>query len=345
VKRLARHARWAIVALCCALLLPAAARASGSEPRVVLVVPPAPDELLSEAFNRLRAELALQGFETRTIELGPDNDTPDKLSELAQRTGAFAGISLVQRVGTPTAEVCIADRVTGKTTLRTLALDKRRDAPSVLAVRTTDLLRASLRELDTGRPPPDVIGADRKPPAPVIERFASPPVKRFRLDARVALLGFDEKIGPGFGPGLALSYRVSPRFSVSVLLIGPAVGASFDSSLGSATVRQELALARVGYAVLHSERFELRPALCAGVYHLDANGVVGPPLQPLSNRVTSFAAGLGVEAEIRLSGALVAGAELSALALGPRPGIAVSNERYLFVQPYLSASAGIGVEF
>ncbi len=335
-----RHAL-AVVAACLVLLVSTAASAQ----RVVLVVPPAPDEVLSEAFNRLRAELELQGFETSTVELGANNDTPDELSELARATGAFAGISLVQRVGTPTAQVCIADRVTGKTTLRTLALGNGRDAPSVLAVRTTDLLRASLREFADERPPPEVVGVEAKPPPPVVQQFALPPPKRFRLDARAAALGFNEKIGPGFGPALALSYRASPRFSVGLLLIGPAVGASLETSLGSATVRQELATLQLGVAVVRSERFELRPTASLGVYHFDANGVVGPPLAPVSDQVTSFAVGLGFAADVRVSSALFLVAEVSAATLAPRPGVAVSSERYLFAWPFLDASIGLGVSF
>ena len=73
--------------------------------------------------------------------------------------------------------------------------------------------------------------------------------------------------------------------------------------------------------------------------------MVGPPLSPISDQVTSFAGGLGVEADVRLTPALLLGAELAGLALGPRPGVAVSSERYLFDPPFLTLSLGIGVEF
>ena len=333
------------LALAAACLLLFSSRWASAQ-RVVLVVPPAPDSVLSEAFNRLRAELALQGFETTTIELAPAENTPDKLSELARSAGAFAGISLVQRVGTPSADVCIADRVTGKTTLRTLALDQQRDAPSVLAVRTTDLLRASLREFtDRERPPPEIANVDAKPPPPVVARFALLPARRFRLDAGVAALGFNQKTGPGYGPALALSAHLTPRVALGLVLVGPALGASLETKLGSATLRQELALLRGAASLFQSERFELRVIVAAGVYHLDASGVVGPPLAPLSDRVTSFAGGVGCAADVRLSPALLVGAELSGLALGPRPGVAVASEQYRFDRPFLTLNAGIGVEF
>jgi hypothetical protein len=138
---------------------------------------------------------------------------------------------------------------------------------------------------------------------------------------------------------------VSERFSAGLLAVGPALGASFDSSLGSATVRQELAVAQFAVSFLQTERVELRATAAAGVYHLDANGVVGPPLSPVSDQVTSFACGVGVEADVRLTPALLLGAALAGFGLGPRPGVAVSSERYLFNPPFLTSSLGIGVEF
>jgi hypothetical protein len=96
---------------------------------------------------------------------------------------------------------------------------------------------------------------------------------------------------------------------------------------------------------LQTGALDLRATAAAGVYHLDASGVVGPQLSPISDQVTSFAGGVGLEANVRLSSALLLGAELCALALAPRPGIAVSTEQYLFERPFLSLSLGIGVEF
>ena len=336
-----RHAL-ALAVVCFALLVSPWASAQ----RVVLVVPPAPDQILIEALNRLRAELTLQGFETTTIELDPAQSTPDKLSDLAKAADAFAGISLAQRVGTPSAEVCIADRVTGKTTLRTLTLDNKRDAPSVLAVRTTDLLRASLREFaGSERPPPEVANVDAKPPAPVVQRFALLAPRRFRLEARVAALGLTQQIGAGYGPSLGFRYRLGQRFWAGIVLVGPALGASLETNLGSATVRQELALTHFAVSFLRTGALDLRATAATGVYHLDASGVVGPPLSPVSDQVTSFAGGIGLEANVRLSDALLLGAELGALALAPRPGIAVSTEQYLFDRPLVTLSFGLAVEF
>ena len=332
----------AAAAACLVLLLTTAAFAQ----RVILVRPPAPDEVLSEAFNRLRAELTLQGFEATIVERDASASSPEELAELAKKDGAFAGISLTRRVGTPAAEVCIADRVTGKTSLRTLALSQAPDAPSVLAIRAADLLRASLREFPPDEPPPpEVVGVDSKPVPVAVQRWALQPPARLRLDVRAALLGVTQGFGPGYAPSLALSYRVLDRVSVGVLVAGPALGASYKTSLGAASVRQELALARILGAALQSPSFELRPTLEAGIYRLDARGEVEPPLAARSAQVTSFAGGVGLEVAWRLSHALLVGAEISALELSPRPAIAVLTAEYRFAWPFVTVSAGLGVDF
>jgi hypothetical protein len=317
---------------------------------VVLVRPPDSDPLLSEAFNRLRAELTLQGFEASVVELDASTSSPQALAELAQKEGAFAGISLTRRVGAPAAEVCIADRVTGKISLRTLALNQGPDSPSVLAVRAADLLRSSLREYAAERgPPPGVIGVESNPMPVAVERFARVPAARFRLDARAALLGATQRIGPGYAPSLGFSYRIQDRVGLGLLVTGPAVGASYKTDFGTASVRQELVLGRVIATAFQSTAFELRPTLAAGVYRLDARGELSdtqsPQLQARSAAVTSFAAGVGLDADLRLSHALLLGAELSAFELAPRPAVAVYRAEYSFIGPFVSVSVGIGVEF
>jgi hypothetical protein len=314
---------------------------------VLLLQPPPDDDVLSEAFNRLRAELALQGFEAKTLDLHAHAPSPQALAQLAKRHGAFAGIALTRGVGAPAADVCIADRVTGKILLRTLALGKEPDAPSVIAVRAAELLRSSLREYaEAEGPPPEVVGADRAAASQQVERWARTPpaTAQFRVDLRAALFGVAQGIGLGYAPSLALSYRAFEGVGVGALFAGPALGASYQTGNGSAAVRQELGLARVEFVAFESHRLHLRPTLAAGIYHLDARGQVAPPLGGQSDQVTSFAAGLGFDADLRLGQRLLLGAELSALLLTPRPAVAMLKEQYTFSWPFALVSVGLGIE-
>src|SRR5262249_36576795 len=138
------------------------------------VRPPATDTTLSEAFNRLRTELALQDFEVGVLDSPGEALSADGLEAEAQKAGAFAGISLTRDAGGATADVCIADRVTGKRSQRRLAVAGVDRARRVLAVRAVDLLRSSLRELPPGeRPPADVVGAVAEPP-PAVRTWSAP---------------------------------------------------------------------------------------------------------------------------------------------------------------------------
>lgn len=335
----------AFLSAAAALLVLLAAPAAMAQ-RVVLVRPPPPDDVLSEAFDRLRAELALEGFETWLVDLDPIADTPDALAALAAKDGALAGISLTRRVGAPSADVCIADRVTGKISMRTIELRQATEAPSVLAVRAADLLRLSLREFaGDQKPPSDVVGVETQPVPEVVKRFANVPPGRFRVDVRAAALGITQKIGPGYAPALAVSYRHWDRFGAGLLVAGPALGASYGTSTGSASITQELVVARAWGAFLQASLLELRGVLYTGIYHLDASGHVTPPLVARSAQVTSFAGGAGVEADVRLNRRLVVGAELSAFELAPRAAVAVSDEQYTFPWPFVTATMGFGMEF
>ena len=183
--------------------------------RVVLVRPANSDALLVEAFNRLRAELKLQSFEVVVVDADPALGSPESVGSAAQREEAFAGISITRRAGATSADVRIADRVTGKTTMRTLALRNQREAPSVLAVRAVDLLRASLREIPPGEEaPPDVVRVDRKPVPESVRDWARPPPLPWRLRVEAGALGALSGVGLSYGAGAALSRRLSESFRV-----------------------------------------------------------------------------------------------------------------------------------
>src|SRR5689334_22652089 len=88
--------------------------------RVAVVRPGSDDPLLLDAFNRLRAELHLHKFETAEVEPEDAGEDPDALALAAQSTDALASIAFVRHGGKRSVEVWLADRVSGKITMRTL---------------------------------------------------------------------------------------------------------------------------------------------------------------------------------------------------------------------------------
>jgi hypothetical protein len=329
-----------LVAIFCSLALPSRAFAQ----RVLLLEPPPGDRAMEEAFNRLRAELSLQDFEVQ-VQVGDARKlSPDELEEAAQRADAFAAIALNRRGGSADADVSIVDRVTGKISLRRLAISAGPDSPRILAVRAVDLLRASLRELPPDeRPPPDVVGVSAAPAPRELRAFTKQ--GRFWVSAAAAALSGAHDVTNGYGPSLAFWLRVTSRLQLGAFLGGPLVGARYRSSNGDAVVRQELGQLRAMFNVLEPGRFELGPVLGAGVYHLQAQGDVQAPYSSQSATLWSFAGSGGVEARLGLSEALWLTGSAQALLLTPRPVVAVDNASAELGQPLLLAAVGLGVSF
>jgi hypothetical protein len=168
-------------------------------PAVIAVVAAAADRF----GQRVQAELSSLGFQV--IRLDPPDAPTSRVSleAAARHEGAVAAIRAV-----PSArgvEVWITDRVTGKTVLREIVLDAGTPDPeSALAIRTVELLRASLLEVALPEAPPGevpatpALRAQLDLPAPGALAKRSPPTLRLSL-APGALLS-----PGGFGPAAAL---------------------------------------------------------------------------------------------------------------------------------------------
>jgi len=315
--------------------------------RVLLAQPPAADPTLYEAFGRLRAELELQAFEVEVLGALAAPMSAADLERAAQERGAFAAIALQRDAGGTTAEILIVDRVTGKSTTRRLVIDPSPNGPTLLAVRAADLLRASLVEFAPGeRPPPDVVGVEAAPAPPEVLRYAERTLHlRVRAGA-VALLA--PELGAGVGPLLGASVLAGRRLAVGLELGGPLLGARHRTSNGVATVRQERALLRASYnlgARTAGRRWEWGPRLGVGVYHLEATSIVEPPLVSERDAAWSAAAAGGLAVEHFFARTVSVGLDAGALALLPRPVIAVAEQRSSPLALEIEVSLGLGVTF
>lgn len=185
---------------------------------------------------RLRAELAALGFsvlEARSVA----DASPSELEELARKLDVLAlvGVGLAQR----DAEVVIVDRVTGKTSRRTVN-DASSMGEDVLAIRAVELLRASLLEVDSqiparGEVPPPrvvrrVVARDRPKPVPA-------PVPRQTV---FAALGPLLLAAPGGVPASVHTYveggALWGDFRLSAVLIAPTLPSEVCTAAGCAAV-------------------------------------------------------------------------------------------------------------
>ncbi|WP_437623013.1 hypothetical protein [Sorangium sp. So ce1151] len=148
------------VALGAALLISGAARARAEAGTlVVLVRPPRPSEIVKETMTRLSAELRAVGFAVRVADGRPGVEGRAQVEGAAGRAGGedqpFATIAVLEldRERGAVADVWIADHVTEKTLVRRVELggSGESSAASDLAVRSVELLRASLLELSAAQ--------------------------------------------------------------------------------------------------------------------------------------------------------------------------------------------------
>lgn len=315
--------------------------------KVLLVRPATDDRALYEAYGRLSAELELQHFEVEVLDAETAPRDTAALEAEAQARGAFAAIALATDPSGTAAEVCLVDRVTGKITLRRLAIEPSREGPTLLALRAVDLLRTSLSELSPGEPPPpDVLGVDPKPPAPEVTDFARRP-ERFRASVG-ALLLFHPDIGAGVGAALAVDYRALSRLFLGVHLAGPLFGAAYEASTGNADVRREFFLATVRYDLSPKRagrRWEWGPTLGLGAHHLEATGNVEPPLVAASADSWAFAITASLYARWFFAQSVALSAEAGGLGITPGPVIAVDTERSPRLGFHALASLGLTVAF
>lgn len=333
-------------AIVLAVFLTVAPQVSAAQ-SVVLARPPASDPTLYEAFGRLRAELELQGF---TVLVLATQSTPRSAAELeraSQERNAFAAVALQRDEGATAAEVLIVDRVTGKSTTRRLRIDPSPNGPTLLAVRATDLLRASLTEFAPGeRPPKEVLGTESAPPSAEVMHFAKKPP---RIEARAGGIAlYTPELGVGAGPVFGASFRPLERLALGLEFCGPLLGARHETSNGVASVRQEFALFRVSWnlaSASNGPHWEFGPVIGAGVYHLNATSVVSLPLVSRTDEFWSFVTTAGIDAQYVFAQNISLGALASAIALLPRPVIAVDDQRSLPIALQGRAQLTFGVAF
>lgn len=334
-------ARIAFAALLCSFVMMLASEARAQ--RVVLVRPKNDDPVLLDAFNRLGAELEIHHFETEIVETDVGPSPSEMLPEIARKANALASIALVQQTDRTSVQVWLADRVSGKTTMRTIDVGHGPDTSSVLAIRAVDLLRASLQEFEPGeRPPPDVKGVDPNPVPPAVVELTAEPEDALRLRAGAVSIVEGPPFGVAIGPTLAVARRWG-IVEAGIGGAGPLVGARYATATGSATIRQELAWGEGRVLFVDSPRVDVAANARLGAYFLQADGQAVPPLISRSDRVWSGFGALGVDAELLLFGRVALGIGLHALGLWPRVGVAVERNSAVVSPVFGEADATLTV--
>lgn len=290
-RRAPRKRRWFSGALPFASAL-IALTADASAEQVRLVSPPDASPLLTEAFHRLRGELAQHGFEVVIVSARPAS-TP---AALRRGTGhALASIALAEGQTAATVDIWVDDAATGKTTLRSIRIARGEDAAALLALRALELLRASLSELEQRpRSTPDVLHA--RP-----QRAAA----SARALTREEHAGWSAGVGaalvtnlPGAATGLSTTLDFGRRggwWSLRGELALPALPATLHAPSGRAELRSTTLSLTPALQLWSNDALRLSAVLTLGAQRLSVEGIANPNYLQRTSASWGVATGGGVE--------------------------------------------------
>jgi hypothetical protein len=317
--------------------------------RIVLLRPTSSDPAILSAFAHLQGELTVHDFEVVVIDSN-SGATADALEQVAEREGAVAAISLLRSRDVATADIWVSDRVTGKTSRRTISTPPNSEGPSVLAVRAVDLLRASLREYGPSpKPPLDVIGAAPSgAPAHVLdwaEAAAAPAPTRFALEAGVAMQTAPSGFRPAYGPSIAVGYDPARTLALRLVFQGPLWGARYTTENASAMLLQEQLMAEVRWRFLDRSALSCAALGVVGVHHLSVQGEATAPYDPKRDAAWTGLAGVGLATEWRFAPGAALSLRARCLALAPKPVVNVGADQVDFGRPLFQMTGGLDVSF
>jgi hypothetical protein len=295
-----------------------------SRARVILVQPNADSTDLAEAPTRIRAELEAAGFEVEIVAgdatLGPREqlERVEQQRVEQQRAGqhSVAGpapvATIVLAAAGTGADIWIADRVTSKTSVRRIDIKASAQGASILAVRTVELLRASLLETQqraqleettksqTQASPapseaPDEFGDDFPP-----SEAESPADLVAALDLGLLGLWGLSGIRPQIGPSLRVSVgtrTIKGRFT----LAAPILGERLERAQGTARVQPLLGQLDVIASFPVQKNTRLYGSLGFGGYLLRARGEADAPAIGHDETATGIAFQMGMGLQVQTS--------------------------------------------
>ena len=319
---------------------------SAEAQRVALVRPAETDAVALEVFNRLSAELRLQDFELAIRDTGAEVASAEALADVARRTDSVAAVRFVRRGDGTAVEVWLAARAGSPPAVHTIEPPAGLDTPNVLAIRSVDLLRTTLREFGGGaRPPaPPPPHPEPRPPAEPAPPMVDRPVK-WRIRAEGVMLWNRPTLGMAYGASLGLTRRLADHIEIGLTAAGPVVvGRNWATTEGEAKVQHQIGWAELRFSGWSAGPIDVGASVGAGGLRMVVGGVRPADLSE-DGQVWSFAATLAGHVEIPLGGNAAIGMTLRAIGLTPRPSVQVGHSFAVIQFPLLGASAGLLVGF
>ncbi len=317
---------------------------------IVVVRPDASDAMLTEAFSRLCGELHMYGLIVNLADRENGASSPDKqLAEIGRSADVVGGVALLRTAGQASAKIWITEAATGRESVRITVSINDADAPSLLAIRAVDLLRASLRDVDhpenaqPPRPPgaaPDVPSTMQAAPAATVQGF-----DRWAIRGGAITLWETGDLGVGFAANVGLARRISPRLALELSVVAPVIGQAYAGTAATARLREELGIVSVAWRLVARQRLTLDIVQGFGAVYLSVRGEAQSPWLGQSSSAWAAASSTGGCVGLRLSEHVGVGVSLAAVFLLPRPVLEVGDVSYVAHQPLILATGGFRYGF
>lgn len=226
---------------------------------------PAPEVALT--LSRLRGELSSVGLAVTAADSLPAGQISD----------ADAVIAMASEQAPLALDVWLAKPASGHPEIIRVAVEpETANAPEMLALRTIEVLRANLFEVDwamrRAQPP-----SPPAPPPPAESLVSSPAPPSLGLEAGAAVLTSLDGVGPALMPTIRFAWSLRPNMVLHATAAGFGTRPTVSTADGSARISQQYGLAGASYRFRAEHRFWPFLALSLGALH---TSVVGAALSP-----------------------------------------------------------------
>jgi hypothetical protein len=313
---------------------------------IVVVRPEGSDAMLTESFSRLCGELRMYGLNVTPVDKPGVSALDEPPTAFGGPAGVIGGVALVRGAGLATAKIWIPEKSSSKESVRiTVSVDDA-DAPSLLAIRAADLVRASLREVNGNK----VARSEPQPGADTVAATAAnaPSTRggsRWSIQGGAALLWEIGKLGPGGAASIGIGRSLSSRLALSLSIQAPLLGQAYSAVGATARIRQELATLALAWRFLSRKRLTLDLFQGFGAVHMSVRGEAPSPWIAQTATGWTAASSTGAFIGVPLSAHVGVTVSMSAVLLLPRPVLDVAGVSYMVHQPMLLATAGFRYEF
>jgi hypothetical protein len=338
--------------IACLLFYAAAAVNTGSAPPaspagqtasrglVIVLMPPAEDEVTRNAIARINGELAAAPFEVVAAPFDPAADVMVQVENASRDLAPVAAFAIVREGGDRpgTVAVWVSNRITETTNVHRVSVrgGDPDGAAAHLAVEAVEFVRASLAGLwptPAKEPAPEVTPPPPPPPSPHLAVGVGVGVFR---DLRTAPVFWE--------PTLIASYELANQLGLRLSLVGLGPGAEVDTTAGPG-VRLQRAAASIGLVRGFRAGSTLRPLLGAalGAHYLAAEGM-GASVATREHDVSSWSAlaTVGGGCAIALTSHVALRAEVEGMLIWPTVRVLVDAvDVYRIDRPTLLTDVGL----